>query len=301
MPTDPVHVPVMLEEVLRQLQPERAGSVLWDLTLGLGGHARGFLERAGPDARLCALDADPSAIERTRARLEPFLARADLVHASLREVGRVADERGWPAATAVLMDLGVSSPQIDEAERGFSYRREGPLDMRFDPTRGATAAELLCSLPSRELAERLEALGDEPLAGEIVKVIKRNLPVETTTRLAELVLEAYGDAPSRVHPARRTFQALRILVNDELGAIEEGLSAAIERLAPGGRVAALTYHSGEDRVVKALLRERARQGALRVLTRRPLRPSEAEGMANQRARSAKLRVAERVAGGGADR
>lgn len=293
---DPVHVPVMLEEVLRHLRPELPGAVLWDLTLGLGGHAGAFLTRAGPDARLCGLDADPSAIPRTRERLAAFADRIDLCHAPLREVARVARERAWPAPSAVLMDLGVSSPQIDEAERGFSYRREGPLDMRFDPTTGASAAELLCALPSKELAERIEVLGDEPRAGEIVRLIKRHLPVETTTQLAQLVLEAYGDTPSRVHPARRTFQALRILVNDELGAIEEGLSAALEALAPGGRLVALTYHSGEDRVVKAVLRQATQDGRVRRLTRRPERPGEPEALANQRARSAKLRAVERLGG-----
>ena len=293
--SQPVHLPVMLESVLRLLVPQPgAGGTLWDLTLGLGGHARALLERAGPAARLYGLDADPSAVARTGERLAEYAGRIELVHAPLRTVGRVADERGWPAPDAVLMDLGVSSPQIDEAGRGFSYRQEGPLDMRFDPTQGPTAAELLCSLPSRELAARIEELGDEPLAGEIVRLIKRHLPVETTTRLAELVLEAYGDRPSRVHPARRTFQALRILVNDELGAIEEGLLGALDRLAPGGRLVALTYHSGEDRVVKGILRQAARQGRVRDLTRRPLRPDEAEALANQRARSAKLRAVERL-------
>lgn len=291
------HVPVMLEEVLRLARPEQPGALLWDLTLGLGGHARAFLERGAPHARLRGLDADPSAVARTGERLAAFADRIELVHAPLREVGRVADERGWPAPSAVLMDLGVSSPQIDEAGRGFSYRQEGPLDMRFDPTRGSTAAELLCALPSRELATRIEELGDEPMAGEIVRLIKRNLPVETTTRLAELVLEAYGDQPSRTHPARRTFQALRILVNDELGAIADGLEGALARLGPGGRLITLTYHSGEDRVVKGVLRQAVRAGRVHDLTRRPLRPRDAEAFQNQRARSAKLRAVERVGPG----
>ncbi|MCO5172537.1 MAG: 16S rRNA (cytosine(1402)-N(4))-methyltransferase RsmH [Planctomycetes bacterium] len=287
------HAPVLRDEVLDLLAPG-PDAVLYDLTLGLGGHVRAFLERAGPGARAFGLDADPLAVERSTAALADLGARVTLAHASLREVGRVARERGWPAPTAVLMDLGLSSPQIEEAARGFSYRREGPLDMRFDPTRGPTAAELLLALPSAELAERVEVLGDEPLAGEIVKLIKRRLPVETTTQLAAIVLEAYGRRSSRVHPARRTFQALRMLVNDELAAIEEGLWDAVELLAPGGRAAAISFHSGEDRVVKEVLRNAARRGLVKVLTRRPVRPTETECLHNQRARSAKLRGVERV-------
>jgi 16S rRNA (cytosine1402-N4)-methyltransferase len=293
------HAPVMPAEVLDHLAPERGPApVLYDLTLGLGGHVRAFLERAGPAARAFALDADPLAVERSARALADLGDRVTLVHASLREVARVAREAGWPAPTAVLLDLGVSSPQLDEAARGFSYRREGPLDMRFDPTQGMTASDLLHVLPSSELAARIEELGDEPLAPEIVRLIKRRLPVETTTQLAAIVLEAYGARPSRVHPARRTFQALRILVNDELNAVDEGLTYAIELLAPGGRVAALSFHSGEDRVVKAVLRGAARRGLVRVLTRRPVRPREAEWLVNPRARSAKLRAAERLVDAG---
>lgn len=289
------HAPVLRDEVVDLLAPAaHAAPVLYDLTLGLGGHVRAFLERAGPAARAYALDADPLAVERSREALRDLADRVTLVHASLRAVGRVARERGWPPPTAVVMDLGLSSPQIEEAARGFSYRREGPLDMRFDPTTGPTAAELLMALPSAELAERIEALGDEPLAGEIVRQIKRRLPVETTTQLAAIVLEVYGSRPSRVHPARRTFQALRMLVNDELAAVEEGLWDAVELLAPGGRVAVISFHSGEDRVVKETLRQAARRGLLRVLTRRPIRPAEAECLANPRARSAKLRGGERT-------
>jgi 16S rRNA (cytosine1402-N4)-methyltransferase len=282
----------MVEEVLRHLEPARPGSVLYDLTLGLGGHSRAFLERGG--GRVFGLDGDPLAIERARSRLTGFEERVTLVHANLREVGRVAREGSWPRPTAVLLDLGLSSPQIEEPSRGFSYRREGPLDMRFDPTRGATAAQLLLSMPTRELAPRLRDLGDEPLAEEIVKLVKRRLPVETTTQLAAIVLEAYGGRYSRVHPARRTFQALRILVNEELEALVEGMNAAIELLEPGGTLVGLSYHSGEDRLVKQVLREASRQGTVERLTRRPERPKEKERWSNQRARSAKLRAARKI-------
>lgn len=291
------HDPVMLAEVLEHLLPPgRTGApVLYDLTLGLGGHLRAFLEKA-PDARAFGLDADPLAIERTRRALDALPAvgpRATLEHASLREVGRVARERGWPAPTAVLMDLGLSSPQIEQASRGFSYRREGPLDMRFDPTQGMTASDLLHALPSSELAEKITVLGDEPHAMDIVRLIKRRLPVETTTQLAAIVLEAYGRRHSRVHPARRIFQALRMMVNDEVAAIEEGVWDSIELLAPGGRLGVISFHSGEDRAVKDVMRNGARRGLLKIVTRRPARPSERECFQNQRARSAKLRVGER--------
>jgi 16S rRNA (cytosine1402-N4)-methyltransferase len=291
------HAPVMVEEVLATLLPDEGPKppVLYDLTLGLGGHLRAFLERAGPDARAFGLDGDPLAIERTRPRLAAFGERATLAHANLREVARVAAESKWPRPTAVLLDLGLSSPQIEEPGRGFSYRREGPLDMRFDPTRGMTAAQLLLALPSRELAAKIGELGDEPLADEIVKLVKRRLPVETTTQLAAIVVEAYGRRYSRVHPARRTFQALRIMVNEEIETLIDGLEASIDLLVPGGRVAILSYHSGEDRPVKQVLRGAAQAGRIRLLARRPARPTEKERWTNQRARSAKMRSAEKLA------
>jgi 16S rRNA (cytosine1402-N4)-methyltransferase len=295
MNTDWTHAPVMVEAVLRHLDPSRENGVLYDLTLGLGGHTRAFLERAPASARAFALDGDPTAVERARERLAPYGERATLVHRNLRELGAVASELHWPRPTAVLLDLGLSSPQIEEDSRGFSYRREGPLDMRFDPTQGLSAAQMLLALPSKELARALREYGDEPKADDIVKLVKRRLPVETTTQLARIVVEAYGDTFSKTHPARRTFQALRILVNDEIAAIDSGLRAAIDLLEPGGRVVVLSYHSGEDRRVKAVLRESVRAGTLKSLTRRPELPKPEERFANQRARSAKLRSAEKLA------
>lgn len=290
------HDPVMLDEVCAYFLQESAVRpvVLYDLTLGLGGHTAGILAKE-PGARAYCLDADPLAVERSAPKLAQFKDRVTLHHASLREVRRVATEQGWPRPTAVLMDFGLSSPQVDEAARGFSYRHDGPLDMRFDPTQGMTAADLLHSLPTVELARLLELHGDEPLAYEIAKKIKRHLPVTTTKQLAGLVLEAYGKTPSRVHPARRTFQALRILVNDEITAVEEAVEAAIDLLVPGGRLVTLTYHSGEDRPVKQLMRIAARANKAKLLTRRPGRPTETEAFYNPRARSAKLRAVERLA------
>lgn len=293
------HDPVMVEEtfdlLLRRPSGEAAGvaPIFYDLTLGLGGHTKAFLDRC-PDGRAYGLDGDPTAIERAGRVLAPYGDRSTRAHVNLRDVARAAKELGWPRPTAVLMDLGLSSPQVDEASRGFSYRQDGPLDMRFDPTQGPTANDLLHMLPTSKLAEEIERLGDEPLAPQIARLIKRNLPVDTTHKLARLVLEAYGKTPSRVHPARRTFQALRILVNDELGAVEAGLEGALELLVPGGRVAVLSYHSGEDRPVKALMKAWARGGRAELLTRRPVRPTDREAFSNPRARSAKLRGAQRI-------
>lgn len=283
------HSPVMVKEVLAHLDPARPGSVLYDLTLGLGGHTRAFLEAGG--GRAYGVDGDSLAIERTRPRLAEFGDRVVLAHANLREIGRVARESGWPRPTGVILDLGVSSPQIDDAARGFSYRREGPLDMRFDQTQGMTASQLLLAMPTRELVPKLRDLGDEPHAEEIVKLIKRRLPVETTKQLAAIVVEAYGGGFSRVHPARRTFQALRILVNQELETLVEGLKSSIELLEPGGTIVAISFHSGEDRLVKSVLRDASRNDEVELLSRRPQRPGDAERRANQRARSAKLRAA----------
>jgi 16S rRNA (cytosine1402-N4)-methyltransferase len=286
----------MVEEAFRFLAPERGGALL-DLTLGLGGHSLAWLERAPPDARVLGVDADPHAVERARTRLAPFGARADLVHASLRRVVEVARERAWPRPRAAILDLGLSSLQIEDDARGFSYRREGPLDMRFDPTDDArpTAAQLLLTTPRRELARQLRELGDEEHADDIAAAIKASLPIETTTQLAKIVKDAYGQRFAKVHPARRVFQVLRILVNDEIEALDEGLRGAIDLLEPGGRVAVISFHSGEDRRVKATLKELARAGTVELLTRRPVRPAFDERVENQRARSAKLRAAEKRA------
>jgi 16S rRNA (cytosine1402-N4)-methyltransferase len=287
------HVPVLLEDTMKFLRPEEGG-VLLDLTLGLGGHSEAWLSRAPADARLLALDADPTAIERSRPRFEKFGDRVDLVHASLRDVAAVAEKRKWPKVTGALLDLGLSSPQIDEASRGFSYRKLGPLDMRFDPTSdGPTAGQLLYMLPKRELAEKLRELGDEPYADDIAAAIKSSLPIETTFELANIVKKAYGVRFAKVHPARRVFQVLRILVNDEIEALDAGVRGAIDLLAPGGRICAISFHSGEDRRVKAILKENVRAGVLESLTRRPIRPRFDERVDNQRARSAKLRAAEK--------
>ncbi|MEK7866157.1 MAG: 16S rRNA (cytosine(1402)-N(4))-methyltransferase RsmH [Planctomycetota bacterium] len=287
-----VHVPVMVEEVLRYLRPE-AGGVFYDLTLGLGGHAHALLSRAPADARLYGLDRDPEALSRARERLAAFGERAVTRHGSFADLAEVAEVDSWPTATGILLDLGVSSPQIDVGGRGFSFRREGPLDMRMDPTSGVPACDWIERVSTKELAHALREYADEFRAEAIARRIHESLPIRTTRDLVRVIERVLPPRRGSPHPAMRTFQALRIAVNDELGALERGVRAAAGRLAPGGRIVVLSYHSGEDRIVKCFLRDEARAGRLVVLTRRPERPTIEESGRNPRADSAKLRAAER--------
>ncbi len=289
----------MVEEVLRYLRPE-AGGVFYDLTLGLGGHSHALLSRAPADARLFGLDRDPEALLRARERLAAFGDRVVTRHGSFADLLEVVDVDAWPPANGIVLDLGVSSPQIDVGGRGFSFRREGPLDMRMDPTSGVPACDWIERVSTHELARVLREYADEFKAEAIARRIHESLPIRTTrdlVRVVERVLPARRGSP---HPAMRTFQALRIAVNDELGALERGLRAGAARLAPGGRLVVLSYHSGEDRIVKGFFRDEGRAGRLAVLTRRPERPTIEESGRNPRADSAKLRAAERVAAAAAN-
>jgi 16S rRNA (cytosine1402-N4)-methyltransferase len=289
MESDAGHVPVLLEETLELLAVTPGG--LWvDGTLGLGGHAEAVLRASAPDGRLLGLDRDAEALERARERLLPFGTRVTLAHADYREIPeRLEGER----ASGILLDMGVSSLQLDDAERGFSVRREGPLDMRMDRSARGTAFELVNRLRERDLADLIHELGEEPFSRRIARAIARareRAPIETTTELAEIVRRA---APSSrrpgFHPATRTFQALRIKVNREL----EGLGEAIERAAaclrPGGRMVVIAFHSLEDRAAKLAFRALHGSG-FSLLNRKPLRPSEDETRRNPRARSARLRA-----------
>lgn len=282
----------MLSEVLAHLHPEQ-GSVFYDLTLGLGGHAHALLSRAPATARLYALDRDPEAVARARKRLASFGDRVIVRQGNFADLAEVSEVEGWPPADGILFDLGVSSPQLDIGDRGFSFRREGPLDMRMDPTTGVPASEWIESVSTRELARVLREYADEFKAEAIARRIHESLPIRTTGDLVRVIERVLPPRRGSPHPAMRTFQALRIAVNDELGALDRGLSAAATRLAPGGRIVVLSYHSGEDRIVKGFFREEARAGRLVVLTRRPERPSVEESGRNPRADSAKLRAAER--------
>jgi 16S rRNA (cytosine1402-N4)-methyltransferase len=310
------HLPVLAEEVLTMLSPA-PGSLQIDATLGGGGHTERILEATSPDGRLLGLDADPAAIERVRRRLESrFGARLVLRQANFRDLGVVAPEAGFGAVDGCVFDLGLSSYQLADAERGFGIRTGGPLDMRFDPSRGVPAAELLATLSEAELAALFRAYGEEPFAARVARAIvvaRRATPIETAEALAEVVERAIPRrAPGRrpIHPATRVFQALRIAVNAELEALEAGLRAAVDLLRPGGRLVVLSYHSLEDRIVKRFFQvERrgctcppelpvcvcGRTPRLRLITRPSITPSRAEIAANPRARSGRLRAAERLA------
>jgi 16S rRNA (cytosine1402-N4)-methyltransferase len=304
---------VLLQETIERLSP-RPGDVAVDATLGQGGHAAALLEAVGPHGRVIGIDRDPAAIAAARLRLAPFGGAFVAVHGHHRELRRHVEQAGAAGAQRILFDLGISSAQLDDPERGFSLRADGPLDMRMDPRSGATAAELLASLDEAEIASLLWRFGEERRSRAIARAIvaRREVePIRRTRELAELVERVAGAGARRyrLHPATRTFQALRIAVNAELEELESTLAGAIDLLLPGGRLAVITFHSLEDRAVKRTLRDRTRRcvcpprmpvcgcgrpGLLRLVTARPVRPQPAELARNPRARSAKLRVAEKL-------
>jgi 16S rRNA (cytosine1402-N4)-methyltransferase len=286
-----LHEPVLVAEVVRLLS--EAPTVL-DLTVGTGGHAEALLD-AGVE-RVVGVDRDPDALEVAGRRLARFGDRFAVVHAHFSEVSRIAAEAGVRAVEGVLYDLGVSSLHLDRPERGFSYRGEGPLDMRMGPE-GATAADVVNGYPEEELVRVLREYGEERQARRIARAIVRarqRKPLETTAELAGVAAGAMPRRRGGPHPARRTFQAIRIEVNRELEELGASLPQAAELLAPGGRLAAISYHSLEDRIVKRFLAGEQQAGRMRVLTRKPVRPEPAEAARNPRARSAKLRCAERL-------
>ena len=309
------HLPVLAEEVMQMLAP-RPGSLHVDGTVGGGGHTERILEAASPDGRVLGLDADPAAIARTGERLARFGDRLVLRRANFRDLAAVAPEAGFPAVDGILLDLGLSSFQLADPERGFSFRADGPLDMRFDPGIGRPAAELLAELDEGELGDIFRRYGEEPHARRIAQAVvttRSTTPVETAEAFASLVERVVPRRPGRagrIHPATRVFQALRIAVNGELDALEVALGAAVGLLRPGGRLVVLAYHSLEDRIVKRFVAaERrgcicptsfpvcvcGRAPRLRPVGPQPAMPSETEVAANPRARSARLRTAERLA------
>jgi 16S rRNA (cytosine1402-N4)-methyltransferase len=310
------HIPVLADEVMSTLAPA-PGSLQIDATVGGGGHTERILEASSPDGRLLGLDADGAAIARVQRRLRPrYGDRLVLRQANFREVGTVAPEAGFDAVDGCLFDLGLSSFQLADTDRGFGIRAGGPLDMRFDTSRGVPAAELLATLDATELTALFRRYGEEPQAGRIARAIveaRRTAPITTAEELAALIERVAPGSPRgrrRIHPATRVFQALRIAVNEELDALQDALSAAVELLRPGGRLVVLSYHSLEDRIVKRFFQSErrgcicppelpvcvcGRNPRLRLVTRRSVTPSEAEIAANPRARSARLRAAERLA------
>ena len=308
-----LHVPVLLAETVSRLVTEPGGWYV-DATAGAGGHAAAVLAAAGLDARLLALDRDGEALELARAALAPFGDRAILERANFSELAEVAARHGVRGVRGILLDLGVSSMQLDRPERGFSFQRDNPLDMRMDDRQELTAALLLKRLPEAELAEILWRYGEERMSRRIAKAVAqaraRGAVPETTAQLAELVSNAKGGRRGHAHPATQTFQALRIAVNGELAALETVLPAALDLLAPGGRLAVISFHSLEDRMVKQFMA--AHEGRLeslakggsrwsgqlpraRRVVRKAVVAAEDETARNPRARSAKLRVLERMA------
>jgi len=314
----PAHVPVLLERVVGLLAPalgprdDGRTPVVVDCTLGMGGHAEALLA-AAPAARLVGLDRDPEALRRSGARLAADAHRTTLVHAVYDQLPGVLADAGLDRVDAVLFDLGVSSLQLDEAERGFAYAQDAPLDMRMDPTRGTTAADVVNGYDARALARVLREYGEERFAARIADAIVRErtrAPITSSALLAELVRTAIPAATRRTggHPAKRTFQALRIEVNDELGVLRRAIPAAVDMLSVGGRLVVLSYHSLEDRIVKAALHARSTSDVpvdlpfvpegsapeLRLLVRGSEPASPEEVAANPRAASVRLRAAERV-------
>ena len=303
---DSLHKPVLYKEIIHALQPKNLGRYL-DGTVGAGGHARGILEACAPDGCLLGLDVDPKALAVARETLAPYGKRAELEQASYTALLQVMQRLGWQTVDGIVLDLGVSSMQLDEPMRGFSFQQEAPLDMRFDPGQGVSAADLVNTASDGELEDILFRYGEEPRARSIARNIVQARPIATTTQLAEIVKKAYP-GHSRIHPATRTFQALRIAVNEELSRLQEVLPMALKALEQGGRLAVISFHSLEDRIVKDFFREQSRdlinppyeriyeverKATLREINRKPIMPNAEEIAQNPRARSAKLRVAEK--------
>ncbi|MFV0423345.1 16S rRNA (cytosine(1402)-N(4))-methyltransferase RsmH [Oleidesulfovibrio sp.] len=309
------HVPVLLDEVLQYLSPAQGGYYL-DGTLGLGGHSEAIMRQCDGNAHLLGLDRDRSALAMAAQRLAPFGDRVTTRYACYSQFDEVMDELGWTGLDGALIDIGVSSMQIDTPERGFSFYADGPLDMRMDTSGGMPAASELVNKASYEsLKEIIDKYGEDPMAGRIARAIldaRARNPIETTARLAEVVEQAYPAkwrAKARNHPATRTFQALRMAVNGELEELETYLQKIIARMNPGGRIVVITFHSLEDRLVKNVFRDEAKgclcprhipvcvcgkQPTVKVLTRKPVTASAEELKVNSRASSAKLRASEKI-------
>lgn len=288
----------MLEEVLELLGPKPA-QVILDATLGGAGHAREMLKRILPGGVLFGFDADPSAIEAAKETLKDFAGSFKLLNRNFRELAGALDDENVPQIDAALFDIGISSNQMDDASRGFSIKSVGPLDMRMDPRSGSSASDIVNRLKEEELSQIIRDLGEERFHRRIARAIaeaRRIKKIETTGDLAEIIYKAVGGRyqKSRIDPATRTFQAIRIAVNDELGALKKAIEDVVPRIKPGGRIAVISFHSLEDRIVKNTFKRFASENSVRIITKKPIRPSEDEVTANPRSRSGRLRVAERI-------
>ncbi len=305
---DSPHQPVLYKEIIHALQPQAGGRYV-DGTLGAGGHARGILEASAPDGQLLGLDIDPQALAIARRYLAPYEHRIHLAQASYTSLSTQLALRQWDAVDGIVLDLGASSMQFDMPERGFSFLQDAPLDMRFGPHIPQTAADLVNKYSERELADLIYQYGEERESRKIARAIVKARPIHTTRELVAAIESVSPRRGDRVHPATRPFQALRIAVNDELTSIEEVLPQAAAALKPGGRLAVISFHSLEDRIVKDFFREQSRdlinppyeriyeverKATLKEVHRKPIVPSEEEIKDNPRARSAKLRIAEKI-------
>ena len=305
---DSPHQPVLYKEIIHALQPRRGGRYV-DGTLGAGGHARGILEASVPDGQLLGLDVDPQALALARKILAPYEQRIHLAQASYTSLSSQLATLGWDKVDGIVLDLGASSMQFDTPERGFSFAQDAPLDMRFGPSMLKTAADLVNELPERELADLIYRYGEERDSRKIARAIVKVRPLHTTRELVAVIEAVSPRRGDRIHPATRTFQALRIAVNEELASIEEVLPQAVTRLKSGGRLAVISFHSLEDRIVKDFVREQSRdlvnppyeqiypeerKATLKEVNRKPITPLDEEVKSNPRARSAKLRIVEKI-------
>ncbi|MEE9188718.1 MAG: 16S rRNA (cytosine(1402)-N(4))-methyltransferase RsmH [Anaerolineales bacterium] len=302
------HQPVLYNEIIHLLRPHRAGRYV-DCTLGAGGHAWGILQACEPDGLLLGFDVDTYALQLARKHLESFSNRATLVHSSFTNLSKELNAVGWHMVDGILLDLGISSMQLDIPERGFSFRKDALLDMRFDLRNPMRAIDLVNNLSEKELADVLYTFGEERRSRQVARAIVQARPLETTHQLASVVAKTTSSGRKRMHPATRTFQALRIAVNQELDALREVLPQAISSLTSKGRLAVISYHSLEDRIVKHYLRNESKDcicppkqpicdcghtASISIITKRPIRPQDGEIERNPRARSARLRVIEKL-------
>ncbi len=299
---NPIHVPVLLEEVVTWLRPQPQGCYV-DCTVGLGGTAERILRASAPEGTLIGIDRDPQAVAHARTRLQAYQSRTSLYCENFQRVKSVMNMANRERADGILFDLGVSSAQLEQPERGLSFRQDGPLDMRMNPACGRSAEDLVNTLSETQLAQIMHALGEERYSRRIARAIvrvRRQSPLRRTTDLSRVIQQSVPRAyrSGRLHPATRTFQAFRMAVNDELGSLKTGLNEVIDVLAPGGRLCVISFHSLEDRLVKQMFRQLAHDAPDQwaILTKKPVSPSLEERRANPRSRSAKLRVIERTPG-----
>jgi 16S rRNA (cytosine1402-N4)-methyltransferase len=293
MSASPTHIPVLLQETIEALAIQPGGRYI-DCTLGAGGHANAILERSLPGGQLLGIDADPEAIAAARARLEAHKNATLLIKDNFANLRTIAKRCDFFPVHGILFDLGLSSLQLESSGRGFSFNRDEPLDMRLSPRQEVTAADIVNTSPETELARLIKTLGEERYSRRIAYHIVKERPIKTTLELAGVIERAVGGRRGRIHPATRTFQALRIAVNHELEHLESALEQAAGLLGLGGRLVVISYHSLDDRIVKRFMHEEAEKENLRLVYKKVIIPSRAEIHFNPRSRSAKLRAAERI-------